>query len=305
MRRSILPVVSAISLSAAGGILGSWYERSKQNATNSLTSKRTNDDLPNSRWTLFTHAEATKKDSPSQPPSQNRSGEIMKFGFPDHGQVQMHDNYVISYDRRMRNAKWVFECLTRDEVKYNDAIDRTDCQFEVDQSVHPFFQSTNEDYRGSGYDRGHLAAAANHRRSGGVMQKTFLLSNVGEGFNRGIWNNLEKYVRSLTKLYSKVYVCTGPLYLAHQETNRRRYVKYEVIGTNSVAVPTHFFKVVLGETKDQIYDLRAFIIPNTAMSDDTPLEKFLVPIDAIERAAGILVFERLPRNQLRSVNAPL
>ncbi|XP_038045586.1 endonuclease G, mitochondrial-like [Patiria miniata] len=305
MAPSIWPVVSAISL-GVGGVFGSLYERSKQHAANNLT---LNPGKSNSGWTPFTQAAAAKQQYPSQPPSPNRSGEIMKFGFPDYGQIQMHDNYVISYDRRMRNAKWVFECLTRDEVKYNDAIDRTNCQFEVDQSVHPFFRSTNEDYRGSGYDRGHLAAAGNHRRSDGVMQQTFLLSNVspqvGDGFNRGIWNNLEKYVRGLTKVYTRVYVCTGPLYLPHWESNRRQYVKYEVIGTNSVAVPTHFFKVVLGETKNQSYDLRAFVVPNKATSDDTPLKNFLVPIDVIERAAGILLFERLPKSLLRSVNAPL
>ena len=36
---------------------------------------------------------------------------------------------------------------------------------------------------------------------------------VGHGFNRDYWNKLEKHVRKLTKKYSNVYVCTGPLYL--------------------------------------------------------------------------------------------
>ena len=101
------------------------------------------------------------------------------------------------------------------------------------------------------------------------------------------------------------FIAFNVYFINSRETNRRHFVRYEVIGSNSVAVPTHFFKVVLGETKEQTYDLRAFIVPNTAMSDDTPLNKFLVPIDVIERAAGILLFERLPKNRLRSQNAPL
>ena len=36
---------------------------------------------------------------------------------------------------------------------------------------------------------------------------------VGAGFNRGIWNELEKYVRSIARKNRNTYVCTGPLYL--------------------------------------------------------------------------------------------
>lgn len=79
------------------------------------------------------------------------------------------------------------------------------------------FRSTNGDYKGSGYDRGHLAAAGNHKISKTHIEQTFFLTNmapqVGNGFNRHSWNRLEKYVRKLTKVYTDVYVCTGPLYL--------------------------------------------------------------------------------------------
>lgn len=80
------------------------------------------------------------------------------------------------------------------------------------------FRSTNEDYKYSGYDRGHLAAAGNHKAHQKHCEQTFLLSNmapqVGRGFNRDSWNRLERHVRKLTKTHTNVYVCTGPLYLA-------------------------------------------------------------------------------------------
>lgn len=80
-----------------------------------------------------------------------------------------------------------------------------------------FFRSQNSDYKKSGYDRGHLAAAGNHKAHQKYIEQTFFLSNmapqVGEGFNRSSWNRLEKYVRKLTKLHKNVYCCTGPLYL--------------------------------------------------------------------------------------------
>ncbi len=82
----------------------------------------------------------------------------------------------------------------------------------------------------SGFDRGHLAAAGNHRQSQDVCDETFVLSNVapqvGAGFNRDKWEHLERRVRSLTRRHRNVYVCTGPLYLPRMEKDGRSYVRY-------------------------------------------------------------------------------
>lgn len=79
------------------------------------------------------------------------------------------------------------------------------------------FRADNSDYKYSGYDRGHLAAAGNHKVDQKHLEQTFYLSNmapqVGTGFNRDSWNRLEKYVRKLAKTNAGVYCCTGPLYL--------------------------------------------------------------------------------------------
>lgn len=56
-----------------------------------------------------------------------------------------------------------------------------------------------ECFQRSGYDRGHLAPAGNHRRTQNSINQTFYLTNmapqVGRGFNRDKWNDLEKHVR--------------------------------------------------------------------------------------------------------------
>uniref|UniRef100_A0A915ENQ1 Endonuclease n=1 Tax=Ditylenchus dipsaci TaxID=166011 RepID=A0A915ENQ1_9BILA len=48
-------------------------------------------------------------------------------------------------------------------------------------------------------DRGHLAAAGNHRKSRNSIDQTFFLTNmspqVGRGFNRDKWNDVEIHVR--------------------------------------------------------------------------------------------------------------
>lgn len=145
---------------------------------------------------------------------------------------------------------------------------------------------------------------------------------VGSGFNRDSWNRLEKYVRKLTKHYTNVYVCTGPLYLPKKDVDGKTYVKYQVIGANSVAVPTHFYKIVVGETTDNKYEMEAYVMPNQKIDDNTPLTvfqvndcksnllciwsqrkfSFQVPPESVERASGLLFFDRISRNQLHKIN---
>ncbi|KAJ8679886.1 hypothetical protein QAD02_015673 [Eretmocerus hayati] len=237
---------------------------------------------------------------------ESRVSQIMKYGFPGLDHVRSYDDFVLSYDRRNRVAHWVFEHLTKDRLKHNENIDRSKCEFTTDQSIHPFFRSENSDYKRSGYDRGHLAAAGNHKLDQKHVQQTFFLTNmapqVGVGFNRDSWNRLEKYVRKLTDTYKDVYVCTGPLYLPKIEADGKKYVRYEVIGTNHVAVPTHFYKIVVGETKDSKLEMEAFVMPNAPIDNNTPLQNFQVPPESIERAAGLLFFDKLARNKLNKIN---
>ncbi|KAH8277622.1 hypothetical protein KR018_002403 [Drosophila ironensis] len=236
----------------------------------------------------------------------SRISQIMKYGFPGLDNVRSHSDYVLSYDRRNKVPHWVFEHLTPESVAKNDAVDRAKCDFKQDESIHPFFRSQNTDYRRSGYDRGHMAAAGNHRLHQKHCEETFYLSNmapqVGQGFNRDAWNTLEMHVRKLTKAYPNVYVCTGPLYLPHKEDNGKMYVKYEVIGANTVAVPTHFYKVVVSEAADQKLHMEAYVMPNQVISNDTPITVFQVPPETVERAAGLLFFDKLNRKQLATIN---
>ncbi|CAL1272932.1 unnamed protein product [Larinioides sclopetarius] len=230
----------------------------------------------------------------------------MQFGFPGVDTVRSRKSFVLSYDRRNRVPHWVFEHLTPEHVAYDENINRSKSEFFEDDSLHAYFRSTNADYKHSGFDRGHLAAAGNHRSKQEYLDDTFVLSNitpqVGKGFNRDAWNKLEKHVRKLVKKYKNVYVCTGPLYLPRIEPDGKKYIKYQVIGPHDVAVPTHFFKIILGEAENSMYDMEAYVMPNAPIDDKVPLKAFLVPKDVIERAAGLLLFEKLPNSALRSIN---
>lgn len=241
-------------------------------------------------------------------PSSNapRIAQIMRFGFPSLSNVRSLNDYVLSYDTRNRIPYWVCEHLTAENVAKNPNVDRAKCDFHEDTSVHQYFRSENRDYKGSGFDRGHLAAAGNHRRSQEDCHETFLLSNmspqVGRGFNRDKWNDLEQYCRQLTKSYANVYVCTGPLFLPRREEDGKLYVKYQVIGQNHVSVPTHFYKVVVCESSTGELDLESFLLPNVEIDDSVPIASFHVPLETIERASGLLIFDKLSQKKFKKIN---
>ncbi|XP_030214961.1 endonuclease G, mitochondrial isoform X3 [Gadus morhua] len=109
-------------------------------------------------------------------PVGSKPGAVMKYGFPSLANIKSRESYITSYDPRTRTASWVIEQLTPGSL--TGSSDRKYSDFKEDDSVHVYHRSTNQDYKGSGFDRGHLAAAANHKWSQKAMDDTFILSNV-------------------------------------------------------------------------------------------------------------------------------
>jgi len=179
-----------------------------------------------------------------------------------------------------------------------------------------------------------MVPAADAKSSQEAMNETFMLSNiapqVGEGFNRDYWAHTEDFVRRLTTRFSDVYVFTIPLYLPRQTSDGKWRVSYEVIGDPpNVSVPTHFAKVIYGTGKPAassststsssppitsrgggggllglgtgVSALGAFVMPNAVIPNDAPLKSFVVPVDSVERAAGLTLFPMA----LKSSSRPL
>ncbi|TFK42797.1 hypothetical protein BDQ12DRAFT_598157 [Crucibulum laeve] len=217
--------------------------------------------------------------------------------------------YVAAYDRRLRHPAWTAEHLTRASLSRSnvippseDAVDRSKSTFVEDLSVPAMFRAKLQDYFRSGYDRGHMVPAADAKSSQEAMNETFLLSNiapqVGDGFNRHYWAYLEEWCRRLTGPFQDVYVFTVPLYLPRKEADGKWRISHEVIGNPpNVSVPTHFAKVVLAakpsspSTPDILeLSMGAFVLPNAIIPDEAPLESFVMPVEAVERAAGLTLF---------------
>lgn len=79
-------------------------------------------------------------------------------------------------------------------------------------------------------------------------------------------------------------------------------MKYQVIGPNNVAVPTHFFKVMAIENYRGEFELLSFVMPNDVIPDNVPLKSFMVPVESIERAGGFLLFDKIPRSKFHAIN---
>ncbi|XP_066293493.1 endonuclease G, mitochondrial-like [Branchiostoma lanceolatum] len=302
VKSRLIPAITTVTSIGVGVWLGVQYERKTLPLPSVLAKTSSPSDEVDTRTVPGHLVPVTPTPGPQTSPG--KAGQIMRYGFPGLTDLKSREGYVVSYDRRNRNPHWVFEHLTSSHIRGDS--DRQQCDFKEDETIHPYFRATNWDFKRSGYDRGHLAAAANHRHSQTAMGDTFYLSNispqVGEGFNRDAWNKLEKYVRGLTKQFNNVYVCTGPLYLPRKEPDGKMYVKYEVIGRNHVAVPTHFFKVIACETNKGELILESYVMPNDKIDNNVPLKNFLVPVESIERASGLLLFDRIPRNAFKAIN---
>ncbi len=240
----------------------------------------------------------------------NPSG-LFEYGFPGPvADVAARSALISSYDRRTRNPHWVVEHITAASLARRDA-DRKHSVFVEDAAVPPQFRAGLKDYYRSGYDRGHQVPAADAKWSQQAMDDTFYLTNmcpqVGEGFNRDYWAHFEDFCRRLTVRYPSVRIVTGPLYLPRKDpVDNKWYVKYEMIGSPpSVAVPTHFYKVIFAEDGKAGGNvaLGAFVLPNAPIDNNKPITDFEVPVEAVERASGLEFASKLPVQRRRRLCA--
>ncbi len=193
-----------------------------------------------------------------------------------------HTGYTLSYSEEYEVPYWVAYRLTRENLSSPES-ERKD-NFRKDDAV-PTGSAELGDYRKSGYDRGHMAPAADFKWSQEAMSDTFYLSNMcpqTHSFNAGIWADMESAVRSIAYEDEIIYVVTGPVLTDGP---------YETIGENKVAVPKYFYKVILDYTEPDIKAI-GFIFPHENSSE--PLSYFALSVDEVEEITSIDFFPSLP-----------
>ena len=195
-------------------------------------------------------------------------------------QIIHHSNYTLNYSEQHEQAKWVAYSLTSSQVY--GSVGRTN-DFRIDPKVKTGSASLS-DYKGSGYDRGHLAPAGDMKSTYTAMSESFYMSNMSPqvpGFNREIWKKLEGTVRNWAVVNEKVYITTGAVLTA----------SYPTIGINKVSIPEFYYKVVLDYEQPEIKGI-GFILPN--QKSNKSLQSWAVSIDEVERFTGIDFFHTLP-----------
>ncbi len=195
-------------------------------------------------------------------------------------QVIKHSYYTLSYSEEFEQAEWVAYMITSERVK--GMIKRND-KFISDPFVASKSANSN-DYKKSGFDRGHLAPAADMKFDEIAMKECFYMSNISPqlpSFNRGIWKELEEKLRNWALNEDTLYVITAGIL-----TNIDKR-----IGENRVGVPKFFYKIILKYTKNETKAI-AFCIPN--QKSEKSIYEYVVSIDKIEELTGIDFFPKLP-----------
>ena len=150
-------------------------------------------------------------------------------------------------------------------------------------------------YTNSGYDRGHMAPAADFKFDSVAMAECMYLSNICPqvpSLNRGRWLTLENKVRDWAAAYDSVLVIVGPVVNPTHET----------IGTMGVVVPEAFFKIVARMDGDG-YKTLGFLMPNEKCPDD--IFTYCVTIDSVEVLTGHDFFHTLPTIEQNAIESAI
>ncbi len=199
--------------------------------------------------------------------------ELPKYDVDD--TIIKHRGYTLSYNSKYKQANWVAYLLTKEE---------TVKRFQRGEifAPDPLIPGTDfkVDYLKSGYDRGHLAPAADMGYSMETMVQSFFYSNMSPQlprFNRGIWKKLEMQVRNWAVEYDSLYVVTGPIFDSVMPT----------IGPHRVAVPKAYYKALLQKRNGEWFGI-GFVLPNASLKGG--ITRFATSIDKVEEFTGIDFF---------------
>ena len=194
-------------------------------------------------------------------------------------QIIKKKSYIASYNKDTKIANWVAWHLTSEHTE--GSIGRGN-MFHEDEEV-PSPKATVEDYKGSGWSRGHMCPAGDNKWDAEAMYQSFSLINVcpqNASLNSGLWNSLEIDCRNWAKRFHDIYIICGPVFFQQN---------HEVIGFNEIYVPEAFFKVVLclnGKPKGL-----GVIVKNPAGNKKKDI--YYNSIDQVERITGMDFFPLL------------
>ena len=215
---------------------------------------------------------------------------VMEKDLPS--QILEYTGHTLSYNNETRLPNWVAYELTATEAEGDNP--RKD-KFARDPQA-AGAQGSKEDYRNSGWDRGHMAPAGDMKWDTKAMDETYYFTNIcpqNHQLNNGDWKELEEKCREWAVKYGSIHIVCGPIIT--ENTHGR-------LGENQIVIPDKFYKVLLIQ-KNGKYHGAGFLFTNypkrdskisTKPATNRPLESYLVTIDEVEAATGIDFFHKLP-----------
>ncbi|WP_429500643.1 DNA/RNA non-specific endonuclease (plasmid) [Robbsia andropogonis] len=191
-------------------------------------------------------------------------------------------DFAVLYSGESKTPIYSAEHLTPENLRAARGERRTNVFYE-EARLPSDARARLEDYRGSGFDRGHMSPAAD-RSSPEAMAQSFSLANMvpqAPENNRGVWaKNVERPTRNYAMRSSAgVYVLTGPIYIGARRT----------IGPDNVWVPDKLFKLVYDPARRKAW---CFILDN---ADDARVQGVYSYADLVR----IIGMQLLPEDALR------
>jgi endonuclease G len=216
--------------------------------------------------------------------------------------------YALAHSPVDRIAYWVCEHVGAPQLAGNLPRPGT-AAFRPDPELPAGRRAELSDYRGSGYDRGHQAPNGDQAVDAELQLETFYLSNMTPQaplLNQGIWATLEDQVRQWVRGGRAVQIITGPMFYDPQEENPATadgQVDFSRIGDNGVAVPTHYFKIVVREGVGGRREAIAFVFENRTYERPYHLEGQIQSIDWIEQRTGLDFLSELPESEQQTLES--
>ena len=199
-------------------------------------------------------------------------------------EIIQHKYYTLNYNEDHEVANWVSYELDHDRIR--NCVKRKN-NFRIDPLVSTGSAEAS-DYKGSGFDRGHLVPAGDMKFNAEAMSETFYFSNMSPQpgpFNQGRWSQLEHLIRAWALKYKKIWIVTGPILAPNLPTIGKR---------NQVSVPEEYYKVILRK-EGKNYKGMAFLMHTNVPYRD--LTSYATSIDHVEELSGFDFFQFLSKEQ--------
>lgn len=216
---------------------------------------------------------------------------VVHYAPDNYGDTRL--NFSLEYNYASRHSRWVAFTFYDKTAESNTG--RSNAWSYDPQLIE--WTNNDSDYRGSGYDRGHIMASADRLYSRTANEQTFYYSNITPqvgSFNSGIWLELEGAVRGWGRNNS----FRDTLYVVKGGTIRDDQVLH-TIGKSEIVVPKYNYMAVLSKRGDN-YKSIGFWFENRYYPEPYILEDHAVSISELEELTGIDFFHNLP-DEIESV----